>query len=687
MTTAGPNYISGITTSTFENTDVVNKSYVDNLCDYSLPSQTGNGGKFLTTTDGISVSWDYVSNYQEFTTPGSQTFTVPSQANLLYIEAVGGGGGGSTGTTGSTFAKNGLTWSLRTSGFGSSLISNITTSGSTYVISGESGTLLSSTDTISWTLRSSGFGTSSINGLTYANNEYIIGGRSETISWILRTSGFGTTDINALGFGNSIYVASGTAGRIISSTDTITWVSRTSGTTLQFGQNAGSGNGIVYDGSVFLASGFSSLLSASTDSISWILRTSGFGTTNINFINFNNSLSPKYIAGSGGTVGTIKTSTDGISWTFRTAGNSANINAGIFGPTTNTNYVVGGSFGTILTSTDSIAWTTRTNPGFGSSNIWQLTYGNVFVSGGTVGLLTTSTDAINWTLRTSGFGTTGINALAYNNNLYVIGGSTAAGTAPTATSTDAIVWTMRTTASSLNVYALFYVNNIFIAAGQSALLQTSTQTILSSYGNGALLRASTDSVSWTTRTNNTLNSQTITLLSSFGSYAFAHGTNYMSEYDFLNVSTNNIVWQLRTSGFGRNQIISFGYGGAVYIAGGASGTLTVSTDTITWILRTSGTISYINNLKYLNSIYLYSTPFVNGSTATVSTITNTLLGAASLTSSTTPTSGTNDQGFWFLALPWSIIYNGTFYDGVYVSTNSMLNFGGTSYETPITDCP
>ena len=92
MTTANSNFISGITTTSFNSTDVVNKDYVDNYVS-SLPPQTGNDGKFLTTTDGTNLSWDYVSNYQEFTTTGSQTFTVPSYSNLLHIEAVGAGGG------------------------------------------------------------------------------------------------------------------------------------------------------------------------------------------------------------------------------------------------------------------------------------------------------------------------------------------------------------------------------------------------------------------------------------------------------------------------------------------------------------------------------------------------------------------------------------------------------------------
>jgi len=91
MTTAGSNFISGITTTVFASTDVINKDYADANAQ-PLPSQTGNAGEFLITTDGTSVSWDYVSNYQEFTTTGAQTFNVPSYANLLYIEAVGAGG-------------------------------------------------------------------------------------------------------------------------------------------------------------------------------------------------------------------------------------------------------------------------------------------------------------------------------------------------------------------------------------------------------------------------------------------------------------------------------------------------------------------------------------------------------------------------------------------------------------------
>jgi hypothetical protein len=67
--------------------------------------------------------------------------------------------------------------------------------------------------------------------------------------------------------------------------------------------------------------------------------------------------------------------------------------------------------------------------------------------------------------------------------------------------------------------------------------------------------------------------------------------------------------------------------------------------------------------------------------ASVTTITNSLLGAAALTASTTPTVGNNDDGFWTLNLPFNISYLGNSYSTVYVGTNHYLTFtaGSTNY--------
>jgi hypothetical protein len=68
-------------------------------------------------------------------------------------------------------------------------------------------------------------------------------------------------------------------------------------------------------------------------------------------------------------------------------------------------------------------------------------------------------------------------------------------------------------------------------------------------------------------------------------------------------------------------------------------------------------------------------------TASVTTITNSLLGALALTASTTPTVGGNDDGYWTLNLPFNISYLGNSYNTVYVGTNHYLTFtaGSANY--------
>jgi len=48
---------------------------------------------------------------------------------------------------------------------------------------------------------------------------------------------------------------------------------------------------------------------------------------------------------------------------------------------------------------------------------------------------------------------------------------------------------------------------------------------------------------------------------------------------------------------------------------------------------------------------------------------------ASLTASTTPTSGGTDDGYWTVSIPWGVSYLGTTYNNVYVGTNMYLTFG------------
>lgn len=61
---------------------------------------------------------------------------------------------------------------------------------------------------------------------------------------------------------------------------------------------------------------------------------------------------------------------------------------------------------------------------------------------------------------------------------------------------------------------------------------------------------------------------------------------------------------------------------------------------------------------------------------TITVIPNVLLGAASLTTSTIPTSGNNDDGYWTLSLPFNIQFIGLTTNIIYPGTNTYITFGG-----------
>lgn len=63
---------------------------------------------------------------------------------------------------------------------------------------------------------------------------------------------------------------------------------------------------------------------------------------------------------------------------------------------------------------------------------------------------------------------------------------------------------------------------------------------------------------------------------------------------------------------------------------------------------------------------------------TVTSITNSLLGAAALTASTTVTTGSTSSGYWTLTLPWWINYLGNTYNTIGICTYGYITFGTSS---------
>ena len=234
---------------------------------------------------------------------------------------------------------DGINWILRTSGFGSGLITGVAIGGSSfntrYIIVGQSGQVSTSNNGSSWTPRTSGFGIYTINcvvwGDTGGSGTWVIGGGTGTLAtstnrgsnWTLRTSGFGSFTITCVAFGSiggvNTFVIGGFGGQLATSPDGITWTLRTSG----FGAQALSAIGYGQIGGVgaFIATGTQGILTSSTDGINWIVQSPGFGTNTIFGIAYgdvNLGGVPTWVGVSSG--GLVRTSPDGVVWTARNAG-------------------------------------------------------------------------------------------------------------------------------------------------------------------------------------------------------------------------------------------------------------------------------------------------------------------------------------------------------------------------------
>jgi hypothetical protein len=96
----------------------------------------------------------------------------------------------------------------------------------------------------------------------------------------------------------------------------------------------------------------------------------------------------------------------------------------------------------------------------------------------------------------------------------------------------------------------------------------------------------------------------------------------------------------------------------------------VYTITFDTTLDTSGTDNPLHAVAMSLTVVTETTP----PTADITSLTTNLLGAASLTSSITPTDGNNDDGFWTLNLPFNITFLGNSYSTIYVGTNQYVTF-------------
>jgi len=450
-------------------------------------------------------------------------------------------------------------------------------------------------------------------------------------------------NIYGIKFGNNLFIAHGAYGQIKTSTDAITWTTRTS----NFGnENGGNVKVLAFGNNLWVAAGYQMPsgvggIRTSTDGTTWTTRTSNFGTYNsATAIGFGNGLFVIGVNHQNPSNG-IRTSADGVTWTTRTSNFAEDYTGNIEAIAYGNVWVAAGAYGNIRTSTDAITWTTRTS-NFGNYSIDAVAYGNnLWVAGGGNGQIRTSTDAITWVTRTSNLPNdyTGIiESIAYGNGLWVANSNINTGVV--ATSTDAITWTTRKiTASALatQFYGIIHANNKFYMGSysytdviSSSSLNTEANIPLTiktdytpiynqresnlgglsikqlSYGSNLWviassagnIRTSTDAITWTTRTSNFGNTNIRTV--SWGNNLWV-AAGYTGQ---LRTSTDGTTWTTRTSTFGNTQIETVAYGNNLWVAAGYAGQLRTSTDAITWTTRTSNFgATNIRNVAYGNNLW------------------------------------------------------------------------------------
>jgi len=301
-------------------------------------------------------------------------------------------------------------------------------------------------------------------------------------NWTQRSSGVGQ-NLYGVSYGNGRYVCVGQAGRILVSSNGVSWqVTNLGVTNYLYGVAFAAGNYVVV--------GSGGLILRSSDAVNWSPQTSS--TTNqLNSVAFCGG---QYITT--GNAGTLLTSPDGTTWTPQVSGTTRNLVGSAFG---NNLFIAVGrgqsNPGTLLTSSNAVDWVDRSYLQL-SAALYGSAFGNgVFAAIGARAELYYSTNGTNWAFRFAGSATSYVNALAFGQGLFVGVGDLEypTGLQKIVTSPSGANWKLRPVppGSSAPLRAVTYGNGSFIAVGEKGLIFQSdpvfTLSSINSSGSPMLL--------------------------------------------------------------------------------------------------------------------------------------------------------------------------------------------------------
>jgi photosystem II stability/assembly factor-like uncharacterized protein len=427
--------------------------YFHNGLFYFGGNQFGDSAGIVTTPDGV--------NFTEVPTPGEDEIRDMVFANNQFV-AVGDGLEIMT-------SPNGVNWTLRPTGlvienFGDGLL-NIRYVNSLYVVGGINGTILTSPDGITWTKRDFAEDNSWFWDCWHDGTSYYFPGRQGKL-W--KTTDFSSWTAYVLDTNEDLYnivnqenitVVTGRGGNIFTSTDQENWTNRKTGFTQSF-------SGLAYGAGLFMASDYDGKVIKSSDGITWdISFTPGINITWQTIV-FEDG---KFVAMSSAGEWILRPADVDI-WSLPSVGFDG------FPSVSSLRYLNGdwyvtGRDGFLRSSSNLTNWSTHDQ--VTTNDLRDTAFGDdVFVAVGEGGAIYSSADGSTWVERTSTT-TNYLNYVAYGNGKFVALG--ASGTA--LTSIDGVTWS-----SGNQVNQPFNAQDLVFREGQFVALDTSGRVSISSDG-------------------------------------------------------------------------------------------------------------------------------------------------------------------------------------------------------------
>lgn len=456
-------------------------------------------------------------------------------------------------------AQTGSTWTLRNPLPTNENLHAAAWSGSRFVVAGNAGLILVSSDGISWSMRASGV-TGALHGAAFTGGQFVVVGEGGTVltspdgnTWTNRATSTTKTLRSVVWTGSSL-VAVGDDGTAITSPSGTVWTTRFTGTSLDL-------LAAVWTGVKVFAVGELGITLESTTGSAWS-QSSQTPALSFTGVTWDGG---QLIASTSG--GTLHTSPAGAAWTQRHSG-AASLSSVLW---TGVTAVACGSDGTLLTSPDGITWSPQ------GSGVDQLLLGLVQGGGttlavGSTGALLTSGDTVTWTDRSTvshamlrDIAWTGLKIVSVGLDGEVL------------SSADGVVWTVESSGTSDDLHGIVWAGDRLVAVGEAGAVLTSP-----------------DGVTWTPQASGVV--QDLLAVAWTRDLLIATG-----EGGVVLTSPDGITWTPRVSGTGAD-LRDVVWTGAKALAVGTLGTVCVSNDGgLTWSASTTAPFAGLNGIAWSGS--------------------------------------------------------------------------------------